>query len=961
MNFRTFLFSSACALALGASHAHAGPSAITEFDSVDAFRTWAGTASSGDLHALTSFHLAAYYCATPTGYTGAQCPADGGEGLFVQKNDISACGAGSEDGGSILVEARGTIIAPENYCFKRQNVNGDIRQFGVTKGSDYDCAPVASGGKSVGACTAITATGTGHPDSPWDALVTAASKAGVPRLTFAGLQILADADLTIPVGTELDLGGASPFATAEGLLDIPGSVFLTPGHSVKMQDQSAIHNGLILPNWYDGVKDSIEDLYAYRQTMIDNGDTGLICDTASGCIVRDMAVDGFDTAVQVRHAPYSVLDNVSADGNVCYWASATGGNVRWNTLSCNSATTRSSAELQFFKIDAIAEETTVGAHSGTCKVTLHDDPTTHIQEGFVIWGRGATTATGGTNINNRYHVHLTGTAGVIDLDGSSCHGANLDEESSGMTANWTAGDRKLHVLSVAHVQAGDTIAGTGTALDGLHVAGVWPSKNIIVLDAAPSVSGTSSSLIARGGAYNNAVAPCVVTGSDPAGVCLALDASARVEANATVTGSLGGQKAGGVGTGFLIGGPTPKGGEDPDDDLIAGFHMALAHTFGRTYAYHIENANETQLTSVSEDESGTYVDTGRIFLFVNGDSNDASVVNGSGAKSGTGIYVDLHSDGQCLNFVAGNDSARNTTNALFDIENGCFIAEGMRPDGGNGFIANTASNVSFVGSYIPAVNIFYEDATARAHTSTTGASVGLGENNRMDGVTRVESGSLGVGVDPAAEIVSPLELLATGTATTISANLTNSQLGTLDVGSTTGFPATGVMLITNEALAYTVVDSNTINITARGLWGTGNAVHTSGDQASYFTLIDGHADSALPAFAVTSLGNIWWSGHTTTTGTVPTVTGSAAGTGATIAGNDNAGRVAIGTSPTGTTVTVNFAQNWTSVPVCFAMDETTLAVNPIFLGNETKALVQFKTATTPTVGDKISYSCTGFK
>jgi len=95
-------------------------------------------------------------------------------------------------------------------------------------------------------------------------------------------------------------------------------------------------------------------------------------------------------------------------------------------------------------------------------------------------------------------------------------------------------------------------------------------------------------------------------------------------------------------------------------------------------------------------------------------------------------------------------------------------------------------------------------------------------------------------------------------------------------------------------------------------------------------------------------------GHVEYTGTAPSVT---AGTGATITGNDMAGRVTVGTSPS-TTVALTFNASWTNAPACFAQDETT-AVTMRATTISTSA-VTFTASGTLTASDKVSYSCRGF-
>lgn len=1046
-NIRIALLGTACALALGGPAA-ATPQNVVEVDAVD-------QVSGLHLGSYDAFHAAAYHCAS------RPCAADGGEGLFVKQG--TTC---SVDGGRILKDI-------DSNCFYRQNLNGDIRQFGVVVGSDFDCSP-AAGGVSGANCKSITDTGA-TPPTPLTAMITAAQAAGLHRLTLAGLQLKTDHTVTIPDGMEFDLGGASPFASNDGILDIPGTLFLAHGTLVDMGNQTTVHNGVLLPDWFSEYPETIGEFYADRNAMVTNGDTGLRCYTKEGCIVHDLEVDGFDTAIEMRQASYNYLDKVGADGDVCFWASNTGGNVRWGSTHCIPKITRSvdGDNRQFLQFSAVAEETS-GPHAGSCQATLTAALPAGINDGDYIWGAGAGTASGATNLNNRFTIYKVSST-VIDLVGSGCWDTQLYEKDptdpgQEVNATWTAGDRRLHVDAIDHIQGNDEIEDVGgSTLDGLHVDGIWATKNIVILDQAPASSGMG---VVRfyGNAFDSVHQTCNT--SMGTGLCLELDSAARVDGGA----SFGGTKAGGAGhaTGYLIGGPTRDHetgeGDDANDDLIAGLQSDQSQVFEHIIDYHIENANETKMLSAAADTKGVYEDTSRIFALVDEDSNNVSIIGGSNAKSGTALYVNLDDPDECLSYVAGNAAANSNFEAQFDVESGCLIADGLRPGGAKGYIADGASNVSFPGSYLATTDIFYEGDTGRGNTSTLGARLdGVGQNNLINGnaiaapapmsgtdlqvvppdgqqgvvlqdafggypsftgrrangtnasktavasgdtvaalegsgydgsaytatppgglylkacdtwsgsgtctadvfvatnkgsttpgeVARLESGNLGIGTGTG--VAAPLEILRSGTSTTASSSMTNSATGNFDIASTTGFPSHGIMLIDNEAIAYDVVDSNTVNITARGQWGTSAASHANLDVVTFFTFIDGNSTTALPEFAVTSLGNIWWKGHTMSSGSAPTLGGNALGTGPSVVGNDNAGRITVGTSPSGTTVNVNFATSWLNPPVCFGIDETTTTVNPLAITNETKAQVQFKPAATPTAGDKISYACVGYK
>src|SRR5439155_6322089 len=63
--------------------------------------------------------------------------------------------------------------------------------------------------------------------------------------------------------------------------------------------------------------------------------------------------------------------------------------------------------------------------------------------------------------------------------------------------------------------------------------------------------------------------------------------------------------------------------------------------------------------------------------------------------------------------------------------------------------------------------------------------------------------------------------------TTLSAAMTNVQL-TASVGSTTGFPATGTLVIDTEYLNYTGTTANSFTGLTRGVLGSTAAAHANG-------------------------------------------------------------------------------------------------------------------------------------
>jgi hypothetical protein len=105
---------------------------VIEFNSIDG--TWSGALRANAAPPMFAAHVAAYYCAQSCNTV----TPDGGEGLFV-------AGAGrcdrttDDDGGYKIVDHYDPNGDDKGTCWYRQNINGDLRQFGATWGSIYDC------------------------------------------------------------------------------------------------------------------------------------------------------------------------------------------------------------------------------------------------------------------------------------------------------------------------------------------------------------------------------------------------------------------------------------------------------------------------------------------------------------------------------------------------------------------------------------------------------------------------------------------------------------------------------------------------------------------------------------------------------------------------------------------------------------------------------------------------------
>lgn len=1061
MNIRSLFLGSACAVAL-ASPALAAPPNVAEIDSVAALNAMSAT----DLAALPAFHLAAYYCTT-----APNCAPDGGEGLFVQFT--SGCSALAADGGSVLH----VLAGGSHFCFRRQNLNGDLRQYGVTVGSPFDCSPTpANGGTGSGlaGCKAITST-LATPPNPIGKMINAINANGLHTMTTSGVQVKLDTTVTIPSGVDFDLGGASPFGNRNdtsgnpiSLLNIPGTVFVPHGSTVQMSEHSAVHNGILLPAWYTA-PGGIDDLYDIVHTMTNDGDTGLTCGGpnpvhGSGCVIHDMEVDGFDTGIELRNAPYTFVYNNVADDNVCYFVASVGGSVKFGPSECSTRITDFRYNHDWFTITGVADDGT-----GLCKVTVSavSGLFSDLRANDRVWIHGMqnnSTPTGPATLNGRFLIKSVDVpSSSLVLSGSGCVGAGLALPGS-RTASWTAGATKLtNVSDLTDVQPKTLVTGTGIA-GGTRVLAVWRAKNIVILDTPTTAPGSAAAITFAG----DALAPGGNACTRSSGTCLFLDAAARVDAGH----SAGGDAAGNRATGYMLGGVN-------SGDRVAGFQASQTEVFARDVGIHVDNSNEIHFFAPNGDSDGDEADPYTTFFIIDGDSNNSSMVSGTTAKDGNGIVVDFDDPTGCLTWADGGAGTNAPTSPQFEVDKGCFIAHGLRPGGGVGFVSNDASYVGTTGSQIYDTSIYYEGDDAQGVTSTLGSVTGPGQNNlindnvqagpmgpanalipaplppigtdlqivqldgqqgrvlqdviangasylgrRADGTTdartklqdldriatfggqgyvpsgytetaggfavdacqnwsntatctadvviatekgtttaaetaRFESGGLGVGTGEG--VAAPLEILKNATSTTSStiASLGSGGTGAITVAAAANFPSPGILVVDGEAMAYQKTGSTALNVTARGLLGTTAATHANGATVSFFGIVDGSTTAAAPAFAATSTGDMWWNGHLLSGGVAPAL-GSGVGTGATVSGNDNAGRLVSG-SGASASFTLTFAQPWVNAPVCLAQDETTRAKNPLVASTVSGSAVTFTAASAPTAGDKISYACVGFR
>jgi len=299
----------------------------------------------------SSFYLVSYGSTTTP---GTVTPQDGAAGLFVK----AACNGRGDDGGAVLQDSK-------HSCFFRQNLNGDLRQWGVTVGSSYDANAAVPPTPPQGLSQQLV-----HTILPDLAL------AGITNVTTSQVSIFLDkyntsGAIDIPASVSFGCGATGPTITSGAdYLGKPGTIFIAHQayiHFPQHDDGSSIHNCLILPSWLlpnsktqptntqassvcSATSDNISspnsgvsfnypalayaDLEAIRANMIICADYPLYFDTVSGGTSHDLFVFGFDNPFYISSADHYTLNNTAADGNICYYTVGGGGLTNLTNADC---------------------------------------------------------------------------------------------------------------------------------------------------------------------------------------------------------------------------------------------------------------------------------------------------------------------------------------------------------------------------------------------------------------------------------------------------------------------------------------------------------------------------------------------------------------------------------------------------------------------------------------------------
>lgn len=168
----------------------------------------------------------------------------------------------------------------------------------------------------------------------------------------------------------------------------------------------------------------------------------------------------------------------------------------------------------------------------------------------------------------------------------------------------------------------------------------------------------------------------------------------------------------------------------------------------------------------------------------------------------------------------------------------------------------------------------------------------------------------------------------------------NSEAVNVTSGTTQTLGDTGTVTVSSgEALGNPSDSGDTVIASGNANGGNGN----SGD----IIISTGTADVTRGVISVGA--------HLVSVGAAPTITANC-GTGPSVVGTDQSGKITVGTGGLDTSCELTFNQAWTNPPPCVAGDEST---SLLLRGNSTTTTLTITAATPLGAGDEISYICFG--
>lgn len=339
----------------------------------------------------------------------------------------------------------------------------------------------------------------------------------------------------------------------------------------------------------------------------------------------------------------------------------------------------------------------------------------------------------------------------------------------------------------------------------------------------------------------------------------------------------------------------------------------------------ISNANGIPIASVTTATELSYVSG--VTSAIQTQINNLAFANQtlSNLTSPTAVSQDLIMATGSVANVKTTDGSGSTNSLGINFQSGNTINTAAS---GNVVFASGSSN-SATGSGTVTLN------SGNGGTNSTTGAVTIRSGNTTG---TAASGALTLATGTTAQHASGVISMATGNVSAVNQNSGQTNIST-GTANSAGLGLSGNLVLTTGTTGNG--NSGDISLTSGATSGTGNS---------------GNIKLAVGTSSSGTLGVILNSAHISSTGTTPAV--SACGTSPSIVGNDDIGRITVGTGGTATSCTITFSSAWANAPICMVTDETTsklLTPAPTTTSLVISAILAFNAS------DNLSYQCFGYQ
>lgn len=617
--------------------------------------------------------------------SGALVSGDGGYGIFT----YSATSCTADNGGTCLHDADG-------HSYTRDNVTGDIRQFGVTAGSAYDCSTTTGTGPA--GCSAA--------DTLMASLLSAANTKRIPLIQTGGIIIRLASTLTLPANVTLDCNRiwfGNNNATGN-MSNLPGTIYLDHGASLAHAPGSgykrcaAVSTAYALVAPFTTIRGEI-DFWGQGGLVQTNGDTAFVCGITS-CTDIDVSASGFDTCFQNSNSGAALFDNPEGDCNVGLAAFENNGKRTYRNVNIFPFTTRglknivdgtgantwNDSNSEWWTITGVVDDGT-----GQCAIQSTEHSLVDLHTGDIV---DITTLP--IRESCQGHWTITKSGSNIILNGSSYTGPTT-------TGSFQSGHNVItNIANDANVYPGQTINGVAGIPNGTQILHIDHVSHFAAIDTNATADGSSLSIFFA----NSTGSLHMTTCNPPKGGCIQLSAAQRQIAG----GSAGGQHSGGLATGIMLGGPG-------DDDKDAGAIIDVAQVLGHQVQLHVQTALHPSIHQLSGDtDSNHTLDPTQIGVWIDGVNEGVDISGRAIGRAGIALLVtDAAAAKSCTLYKNLGATAGSPDFQAIQVDDGCLDLAGSHATAGDVMIGHLAGPVFMEGgNSFPNATIFTENDAARS-------------------------------------------------------------------------------------------------------------------------------------------------------------------------------------------------------------------------------------------------------